>query len=218
MTERVSDEATGGATPAKTAPRLQVRDLRSPLAGPFSFDLARGACLAITGPSGSGKSLCLRMLADLDPNEGEVRLDGRSRSDFASPQWRSQVMYAAAEAGWWSNLIADHFPSMRLPEARVLARTLGLAPTLMDGFVTQASTGERQRLALVRALVREPAVLLLDEPTSALDAASAASVEGVLGAHLAQGMAVVLVTHDEALAGRSAQHRFYMHHGRLATA
>ena len=61
------------------ATALLVKDLRSAFAGPFELNLGTGACAAITGPSGSGKSLFLRMIADLDPNEGKVWLNGRAR-------------------------------------------------------------------------------------------------------------------------------------------
>ncbi len=60
-----------------TGPRLRIVALRSPLAGPFDLSIAAGDCVAITGASGSGKSLFLRMIADLDPHSGEVFLDGR---------------------------------------------------------------------------------------------------------------------------------------------
>jgi ABC-type transport system involved in cytochrome c biogenesis ATPase subunit len=61
-------------------PRLQVRELQSPLAGPYSFELQAGQCLTIRGRSGAGKSLLLRMLCSLAPSTGEVLLDGAARS------------------------------------------------------------------------------------------------------------------------------------------
>ena len=67
---------------------LLVKELRSRLAGPFELSLGRGNCAAITGPSGSGKSLFLRMIADLDPNEGQVWLEGSERNSMPAPQWR----------------------------------------------------------------------------------------------------------------------------------
>src|ERR1700750_1419135 len=70
------------------SPALVVRKLRSELAGPFELALAIGSCAAITGPPGSGKSLFLRMIADLDPNEGEVWLNDRERASMPAPAWR----------------------------------------------------------------------------------------------------------------------------------
>ena len=197
-------------------PRLRLGGLRSAIAGPFDFDVAAGECVAVTGPSGSGKSLLLRLIADLDPGEGEAFLDGRARASFPAPAWRRRVAYAAAEPGWWAEGVAAHFSD--LAAAKALAGELGLAPGLLDGPVRRLSTGERQRLALVRTLLADPAVLLLDEPTAALDADSVARTERLLRARLASGVAIVLVTHDAALAARLADRRFAMRDRRLAPA
>lgn len=198
--------------------RLSLRALQSPLAGPFNLDLAPGACAAITGPSGSGKSLFLRMAADLDPNTGEVWLDQRERAAFTPPQWRSQAAYVAAEAGWWAPAVCEHFPADRMDMARELAGQLGLAAELLDAAVARLSTGEKQRLALARALLGDPPVLLLDEPTGALDQASVERVEQVIRARMADGVAVVMVTHDEALARRLGEQRYHMNERKLSAA
>ena len=79
---------------------LTVKQLRSELAGPFELSIGRGTCAAITGASGSGKSLFLRMVADLDPNQGEVWLNEQARAAMPAPAWRKQVTYVAAESGW----------------------------------------------------------------------------------------------------------------------
>ncbi|MDH3742084.1 MAG: ATP-binding cassette domain-containing protein, partial [Hyphomicrobiales bacterium] len=70
---------------------LQVSDLSRPGLGPISFALKMGQCLAVTGPSGAGKTLLLRALADLDPNEGTVYLNDLERRTLAAPQWRTKV-------------------------------------------------------------------------------------------------------------------------------
>ena len=59
---------------------------------------------------GGGKSLFLRMIADLDPCQGEVFLDGVERRRMTAPAWRRQVVYNAAEPGWWREAVAEHFP------------------------------------------------------------------------------------------------------------
>jgi putative ABC transport system ATP-binding protein len=200
-------------TPAPA--RLSVNALKSPLAGPFSLRLDAGQCAVVTGESGSGKSLLLRMIADLDVNEGQAELDGEAREAMSAPQWRRRVAYVAAEAGWWSETVKDHFAKDSLPAARALAQRLGLSPDLLDGPVARLSTGERQRLALIRALLLEPPVLLLDEPTGALDTASTGKVEQVVREAMGRGTAVVMVTHDLALAGRIAQARYQMADRRL---
>ncbi len=193
--------------------RLRVERLRSPLAGPFNLALMPGECIAVSGESGSGKSLLLRMIADLDPHGGEAWLDGAARAAMTPPVWRRQVAYLAAESGWWLDQVADHFNDV--PGARVLAGRLGLKPELIDGAVLRLSTGEKQRLALIRTLLGTPPVLLLDEPTGPLDGASVLLVEAVLRDRLAAGTAIVLVSHDPAQTERMAHRRFVMQGGRL---
>jgi ABC-type iron transport system FetAB ATPase subunit len=196
-------------------PRLSIGGLHSPLAGPFDIALAAGACAAISGASGSGKSLFLRMIADLDPNEGDVRLDGQPRTAMAAPAWRARVTYVAAESGWWRDAVAEHFAPASLALARDLAGELGVGRAPFDGPVQQLSTGERQRLALVRALVLDPPVLLLDEPTGPLDPDSVGKVEALLRARLAEGVAILLVSHDPRQAERLGATRYLMRDRRL---
>jgi putative ABC transport system ATP-binding protein len=190
--------------------RLRVVDLRSALAGPFTFDVSSGECLAITGPSGAGKSLLLRMIADLDPNQGEIFLDGRERRTIPATTWRRRVVYNAAEPGWWHDNVADHFPCEALRFAKSLAPCLALAPSLLDAPVVQLSTGERQRMALIRTLALDSPALLLDEPTGALDQESTDRVEALLRERLAAGVMIVMVTHSVAQADRLGSRRMRM--------
>jgi UDP-glucose/iron transport system ATP-binding protein len=200
-------------------PRLRLVTLRSALAGPFDLTLAAGTCIAIAGPSGSGKSLLLRMIADLDPNQGEVFLDGQERRSVTAPGWRRRVVYSAAEPGWWHDTVAPHFASGAARDlAHTLTPRLGLDPALLDSPVVRLSTGERQRLALIRALALDPPVLLLDEPTGPLDQDSTALVEAVLRERLAGGTAILLVTHSPEQAGRLGQQQFRMQQRRLVAA
>jgi putative ABC transport system ATP-binding protein len=182
--------------------RLRIVGLSSQLAGPFDLALDAGECLAITGPSGSGKSLFLRMVADLDPNQGEVFLDSVERRSLPAHEWRRKVVYNAAEPGWWHERVADHFHGAAMDFARTTAPRLALAAALLDGQVMQLSTGERQRVALLRALALRSPVLLLDEPTGALDEASTTLVEDVLRERLATGVTIAMVTHSAAQAVR----------------
>src|SRR5882757_7133892 len=89
-----------------------------------SFDLQDGECVALQGPSGVGKTLLLRSIADLDPNEGTVKLDGTLREAMPAPDWRKRVTYLAAEPGWWSDIVQEHFSGW--DEAFPLVTRLGL--------------------------------------------------------------------------------------------
>ncbi len=206
----------GAGHPGVTvAPRLVARGLRGAAGGPFDLSLPAGSCLAVTGPSGAGKSVLLRMIADLDPNEGEVLLDGLARSGMPASEWRRRVAYAAAEPAWWHDDVGAHFATPPL----VAAAALALPVDVFARPVRLCSTGERQRLALLRTLAAAPAVLLLDEPTGALDAEATARVEALLRETLRGGAAMLLVTHDPAQAARmgdAGHHR--LRDGRLLPA
>lgn len=184
------------------APLLEVDGLVSQHGGPFELSVRHGECVAVVGRSGSGKSVLLRMIADLDPHQGEVWLGGRARSTWPAPAWRRQVVFQAAEPFWWARTAREHFSTLDLPPVESLLPELGLAPALLDSEVTRLSTGERQRMALLRSLARRPRVLLLDEPTAALDQASTLAVEALLAARMQAGLSVLLVTHSREQAVR----------------
>ena len=174
---------------------LSVRALARPALGPASFELGDGECVAVRGASGSGKTLLLRAIADLDPNDGAVALDGAARDAMAAPEWRRRVVYVAAEPGWWRESVGGHFDDW--DAARDLVAATGLPEDCRTWPIARLSTGERQRLGLVRALVLEPRVLLLDEPTSGLDDDATAAVEGLIRARLGAGAGALWVTHDD---------------------
>jgi phosphate-transporting ATPase len=146
--------------------------------------------------------LLLRAIADLDPNEGLMCLDGRDRSTIAGPEWRRLVGYVPAEPGWWADTVGEHFSQWRA--ALPFVRELGFPEEAKAWPISRLSTGERLRLALIRALMVQPKVLLLDEPTAALDAASVAAVESLIATRVRAGLAVLWVTHDAGQARRIA--------------
>lgn len=199
--------------PSHSRPLLTLRGLYSERLSPVSLDLAPGECAAVMGPSGSGKSLLLRQVADLDPGHGEALLDGQPRSGMRGNEWRRQVMYCQAEAGWWDDRVAPHFADRA--RASAIMERLGLSADKLDALVHELSTGERQRLGLARALALAPRVLLLDEPTAALDQAATDKVEEELRRYLAGGAAVLMVTHSAAQAGRLARRSWRMEQGSL---
>jgi ABC-type iron transport system FetAB ATPase subunit len=194
-----------------------VKQLRSAFAGPFDLSLAAGACAAITGPSGSGKSVFLRMIADLDANEGEVWLNGRERASMPAPEWRRHAMYVPAESGWWADLVIEHFPLNRRSDLASFAGRLGVRADRLDAPVAQLSTGEKQRLSLIRALLPGPPMLLLDEPTGPLDEESVTRVEALLHERMAAGTSIVLVTHDPGQAERLGARLYRMMERHLET-
>jgi ABC-type multidrug transport system ATPase subunit len=183
-------------------PALRIERLATNLIGPVSFDVSAGECLALMGPSGAGKSLLLRAIVDLDPSTGTVTLGARARADMAASEWRKLVALVPAESGWWADRVRDHFPA-KSDAAELLAK-LGLADAL-EWEVARLSSGERQRLALARALCRKPQALLLDEPTASLDDHTTALVEDLMRECCGKGMALLLVTHDRGQAERTAK-------------
>lgn len=189
--------------------------LRGRGVGPIDLVVEPGTATAILGPSGAGKSLLLRLIADLDQGEGEVRLGALRRDAVPAPEWRRRVGLVPAEPGWWAADVAAHFPADWDTSATA---ALGLPAGIMARAVATLSTGERQRLALLRALSRRPDALLLDEPTAALDPASIAAVEALLREALAAGLVLLVVTHDAGFAARLGGSRHVMMAGRLAPA
>lgn len=197
-------------------PRLQVRKLQSALAGPYAFELAAGQCITISGPSGSGKSLLLRMLCDLDPNTGDILLDGAPRAGMSAPAWRAQVVYQPAEPAWWLPSAGAHFKPGQLPRVHELLPQLNLSAKLLEQDVTRLSTGERQRMALIRSLACQPKVLLLDEPTAALDPESVSATEALLHQELSGGLSLIVVTHSTTQAQALGSRRMIMRERQLS--
>ena len=169
--------------------------------------------MSVSGKSGSGKSVLLRMLADLDPHDGDVFLDGEACSAMPAPTWRRRVTYVSAESGWWDERVAAHFSADT--DFAALLPLVGIPVEAASWPISRLSTGERQRLALLRALRPENRVLLLDEPTSGLDVGSVALVEALLRETLAGGIAILMVTHDPEQAARMASRHLELHDGRL---
>jgi ABC-type iron transport system FetAB ATPase subunit len=181
-------------------PNLMIQDLKYRTWGPFSLALPAGACIGLTGPSGSGKSLMLRSIADLDAHEGRLLLDGVDCNDMSAPQWRRRVGLLPAESQWWFDTVGPHFPSgNRTPSTPFIQwlAELGFDTDVLQWETSRLSSGEKQRLSLIRLLVNQPHVLLLDEPTSNLDRKSALSTQHVIAGYQREKQAAVLwVTHD----------------------
>jgi ABC-type iron transport system FetAB ATPase subunit len=184
---------------------LRLEALSTLHVGPIEWQINRGECVSLSGASGSGKSLLLRAIADLDPHGGEALLDGESALAMTGHAWRRRVGLLPAEPFWWSERVGEHFGEGQ----DALLEALGLGSETLEWSVSRCSTGERQRLALARLLQNQPEVLLLDEPTAALDPQSVDRVEALLEAYRQEHHAVVIwVSHDAVQRQRVAQRHY----------
>ncbi len=180
--------------------------------GPVDLVVESARCVCLSGSSGSGKTLLLRAIADLDPHQGTVWLDERPCESFPAPEWRRRVGLLPAESKWWYERVGDH---MEVLEPDWL-EDLGFPAQALEWEVRRCSTGERQRLALLRLLANRPQVLLLDEPTASLDPASVGRMETLLERYrLEQRAAVLWVSHDPAQIRRVASRHFELQDGSL---
>lgn len=175
-----------------------------------SATLESGGLLAVRGPSGSGKSTLLRILARLQaPQQGEVWLQGRAWQEYAPVQWRCQVHYLAQKPALFNGTVLDNLQlafqlgavkkknRFDLTAAQEGMERLLLPPAVLHQDARTLSGGEGARVALLRALLLEPSLLLLDEPTAALDDRTAEAVRHLVGSWLRTkpDRGVVLVSH-----------------------
>ena len=186
---------------------LIIRDLAVRHFGPLSLTVRAGECLGISGPSGCGKSSLLRAVADLEAHEGQLFLGDLSSDAIPGPEWRRRVMLLPSESAWWHDVVADHF----LEPESVNPEVLGLTHAHMVMPVKRLSSGERQRLGLLRLLERKPKVLLLDEPTANLDAGCTELAESLILDYARDtGAPVVWVAHDTEQLSRVSVRRMAM--------
>jgi ABC-type sulfate/molybdate transport systems ATPase subunit len=194
-------------------PQLRLEVFRTHHVGPIELAVGAGECVCLRGASGSGKTLLLRAIADLDPHQGEAWLDDIACSATPAPVWRRKVMLVTAESHWWADTVGAHFPHTYDADR---LRELDLSPDALGWEVARCSTGERQRLALLRALALEPLALLLDEPTGNLDPDTTTTVERLLASYRTRHQAAMLwVSHDKNQVQRVADRGFVLDDGRL---
>jgi len=194
---------------------LQIKKLSRDGLGPMSLTIGPGECVCLSGESGAGKTLLLRAVADLDPHQGEVSLDGQPCSAMSAPRWRRQVGLLLAESQWWYDTVGEHFQGL---DTDCLQR-LGFKPEVMAWQVSRLSTGERQRLALLRLFCQRPIALLLDEPTASLDPENVGRVERfVSDERRARKTPVLWVSHDPRQMRRVADRHFRIVEGKLVEA
>ncbi|WP_291770974.1 ATP-binding cassette domain-containing protein [Castellaniella sp.] len=176
------------------------------------LEIGAGERWAVTGPSGSGKTVFLRTLAGLMPRQtGEICLRGRPFDQVWAPAWRAQVVYVpqrpALPEGSVQAALAAPF-GFRVHRGRAFSpetaggylSQIGMAADFLRQDVATLSGGEAQVVAVLRALLIQPSILLLDEPTASLDPTRAANVEALVHhwQTAASGRACVWTSHDPA--------------------
>jgi ABC-type iron transport system FetAB ATPase subunit len=178
----------------------------------IDLEISPRECVGITGPSGSGKSLLLRALADMDAFEGHLSLDGNPADSMPAPQWRRQVALLPATSAWWHDTVAPHFEDFETPAYE----SLGFPPEVVSWEIRRLSSGERQRLALLRVMALRPKVLLLDEPTANLDKANTRRAEALICDYGKRQVAAILwVSHDVDQLQRLCTRTYEMNTGRI---
>ncbi|NIE75890.1 ATP-binding cassette domain-containing protein [Pantoea sp. Ap-967] len=227
---------TGSNHPDSTA-LLKTRQLgrvdpstQATLLSPTDLSLNAGERVALIGASGSGKSVLLRTLALLDaPSTGDILWLGQPVSALPIPDYRAQVCYLAQRAALVDGTVREN---LRLPfslrhnrqrtfdahKATALLDLAGKPRSFIDKHGADLSGGEAQVVALVRALLLAPKVMLFDEPTSALDPQSVTAVEALVMNWFNESpgaRACLWVTHDHQQAQRIGTRTLTMHQGNL---
>lgn len=188
-------------------------DPATPVLHDLSLRIRPGEHVAITGPSGSGKSTMMKLLARfVDTTEGEIRLDNVPIPRLPVADLRRALSFAFQEVFLFNTSIYENLryarPDVTLDEVVEMCQLTGahdVIARLPNGYATRVgeyggelSRGEKQRITLARALIKNPQILVLDEATASIDAVSARSViESIFW--LMEGRTVIMVTHDIAL-------------------
>ena len=161
-------------------PALNIESVSYLNNGPYSLSLQPGEICGLSGASGVGKSQLLRAIADVLPHDGDCYLGKIACSAMSPQEWRKEVALVPAESHWWYDSVAPHLgdkAKAKDPYLCHLIERFGFSLDVLQWQISRLSTGERQRLSLIRTLIYSPQVLLLDEPTSGLDSGTAKEVE-----------------------------------------
>jgi putative ABC transport system ATP-binding protein len=210
----VDAQALTRVFPMSAGPVTAVRDA--------SLRVDRGDYIAIGGPSGCGKSTLLHLLGCVDaPTSGTVRFEGRDTGALSDSErgrirltrigFVFQRFFLLPMLTAWENIELPQSEA-RVPAAERRERTRALLEYVelsarADHLPSQLSGGEMQRVAVARALANRPALLLADEPTGELDEETGEHIAALFDRVHADGTAIVVVTHNTALAGRAKTRR-----------
>jgi ABC-type iron transport system FetAB ATPase subunit len=190
---------------------LRLEDLKIPNLEPVNLTIEPGECVGLCGESGSGKTLLLRAIADMDEHGGQVYAENIAQDQVRAHEWRRRVMLLPAESQWWFDTVDQHFS---MPAKHIEA--LGFSQEVMGWNISRCSSGEKQRLSILRMLSNCPRVLLLDEPTANLDSSNITRVEGLVRSYLSEHHAVAIwVGHDVAQLERVSQQQYQLSDGIL---
>jgi ATP-binding cassette subfamily C protein CydD len=187
-------------------------EARDPALEDVSFRLEPGRIYALAGPSGSGKSTVLKaLLRFIEPQAGVILANGYAITDFATAAWRKRLAFVPQTPHFFEGTVLENLRLARpdaskdeILRAAELAEARGFIERLPQGFDTPAgeaalrfSGGERQRLALARAFLKDAPLLLLDEPSAHLDAENEEKLNRVF-MRLARGRTTLIIAHREA--------------------
>lgn len=171
----------------------------------LTFDVRRGEVFALVGPNGAGKTTTLRLLAGLiAPSMGTIQIDGKTMTNAGIDRVRGRIGYLPETPGLWDHLTVEdnlivYARLFRLRDPAAAAQRVLRLFDLWDRRTDRTallSKGMKQKLALARALVHDPELVLLDEPTANLDPETSRSVRDLLRSLGAEGRAVVVSTHN----------------------
>jgi len=194
-----------------------------------SMSVSRGEVIVLCGPSGSGKSTLLKCVNALEPfNAGTIHLGGASVGDPATdlPKLRARVGMVFQHFELFPHLtvlenltlaqihVLKYRPGPASEKAKVLLDRVGLGAHALK-YPRQLSGGQQQRVAIARALTMDPEVMLFDEPTSALDPEMVNEVLEIIADLAADGMTMLIVTHEMGFARRVSNRVVFMDRGQI---
>ena len=183
---------------------LRLEDITIGELGATNLTVAAGECIGLHGTSGSGKTRLLRAIADLEAHGGQVYADGTAQNEVKAHEWRRRVMLLPSESQWWQDRVGQHFDNKT-----VAFDKLGFEDDVVNWQISRCSSGEKQRLAILRLLSHQPRVLLLDEPSANLDETNTERVEVLIKQYLEQfHAAAIWVSHDLRQLERVASRQF----------